>query len=82
MPFEQPGVHTEKFLWADVACIGVRWLASLVTCAEEAASTTSGALHAVANCIGMDANYRRERQEFAASMGMVIEQITGEASAS
>ena len=75
--WNQDGAYSESFLWADVACIGLRWVANLAQCAAQAVETTAGALHAVANCVGMDANYRRQRQDFARSVGASIEQITG-----
>lgn len=75
--WNQDGVHSESFLWNDLACIGVRWVANLVTCATGALETTAGALHGVANVIGMDANYRRGQRDFARSVGASIEKITG-----
>jgi hypothetical protein len=79
--FLQPGAHAEPLIWGDVACIGIRWVANVATCIEEVFSTTSGALHAVANCVGMDANYRRHQARFAREVGASIESITGPSSA-
>lgn len=76
-PFERPGAHVEPFVLGDVICIGIRWLANLATCAEQALETTSGALHAVANCVGMDANYKRHQRRFAREVGASIEKIIG-----
>lgn len=78
--FERPGSYAEPLIWGDVACIGIRWLANLATCLEQAIETTSGALHAVANCVGMDANYKRHQKRFAREVGASIEKITGDPS--
>lgn len=78
--FERPGAYNEPLIWGDVACIGIRWVANLATCIEQAFETTSGALHAVANCVGMDANYRRHQARFAREVGATIDDLTGPAS--
>jgi hypothetical protein len=78
--FERPGAYAEPIIWGDLLCIGLRWAANLVTCVEQAVETTSGALHAVANCVGMDANYRRHQKRFEREVGASIEKITGDPS--
>lgn len=74
-PFERPGAYAEPLIWGDVACIGLRWVANLVSCAEQALCTTAGAIHAVANCVGMDANYKRHQARFAREVGASIEKL-------
>lgn len=75
--YSREGAYNEPLILADIACIGFRWAGNLVECAAKAVETTAGAIHAVANCVGMHANYQRHQARFARTAGAAIEQITG-----
>ena len=73
--YDRPGAYAEPALAADVLAIGIRWVANVVTCLEEAVGTTAGALNAISNVVVMHANHQRHQRRFAREVGRTIERL-------